>query len=178
MKVSLISPRAGFTLLELTVVIMMGMIIAALALALFNQQLAFLRIYQTQNFLAEEAPIINTCVSKLVSGADRIRLHGSVNDALNGTDPRATDASAPVMILNFRQPDGSMRASILAFETIGGVEALYYYIVPEAGPLGSPEWFITRTAANVTFSLDQGVIRCSVTGPAREVIHYAVSMQL
>ncbi len=49
----------GFTLVELTLAITLGLMIASMAMALFNQQLAFLRIYRVQDFLTEEAPIIN-----------------------------------------------------------------------------------------------------------------------
>lgn len=165
----------AFTLLELTIAMMVGLIVATLIISLFNQQLAFLRIYQAQNFLTDEAPVINTYVTRLITGADRIRLHSTVTDAINGTNARAS--ASPVMVLNFRQADGTMRASILSFETRSGVKALYYYIVPKTGALGNPQWFITRRASNVLFSLDQGVIRFNITGPASESITYAVTMQ-
>ena len=45
--------RRGFTLVELSVAMMMGMAIGAMVLALFNQQLAFLRVYKAQSFLTE-----------------------------------------------------------------------------------------------------------------------------
>ena len=35
---------------------LMGMATGAMVLALFNQQLAFLKIYRSQNFLTDEAP--------------------------------------------------------------------------------------------------------------------------
>jgi hypothetical protein len=109
MKRPLHPVRRGFTLLELTIVMMMGMATGAMVLALFNQQLAFLRIYKTQNFLTEEAPVVSVYVSRLIGKADRFRLHDSVADALAGHNPRLTDS--PVVVLNFRQPDGTMRAS-------------------------------------------------------------------
>ncbi|MES2996141.1 MAG: prepilin-type N-terminal cleavage/methylation domain-containing protein [Verrucomicrobiota bacterium] len=168
--------RTGFTLVELSIAISLGLIVSSLVLALFNQQLAFLRIYQQQNFLAEEAPLINTHVSRLISGADRFRLHATVDDALNGVNARITES--PVMVLNFRQPNGAMRASLLSFEDRGSGNALYYYIVPLAGEIGEPEWFITRRAQNIHFLVEEGVVRMEVTGPADERITYSVSMQL
>ena len=99
--------RRGFTLIELSVAIMMGLATGTMVIALFNQQLAFLKIFKAQGFLTEEAPIISTYVSRLVGKADRFRLHDSVADALSGTNPRLTES--PVVVLNFRQPDGTMR---------------------------------------------------------------------
>ena len=126
----------GFTLVELSVAIMIGMMTGAMVLALFNQQLAFLKIYQAQNFLTEDAPIVSLYVSRLVGKADRFRLHDTVANALAGTNPRLTPS--PVVVMNFRQPDGTMRASILSFEDRGAGLALYYYVVPVSGVLSAP----------------------------------------
>jgi hypothetical protein len=167
--------RRGFTLVELTIAIMLGLATGTMVLALFNQQLAFLRIFKAQGFLTEEAPIISMYVSRLVGKADRFRLHDSVADALSGANPRLTPS--PVVLLNFRQPDGTMRKTILAFQNLGSGTGLYYYVVPLAGTLGSPEWAVTKAPANVLFSMDQGVLRMTLTGPNAEQIVYSGTMQ-
>ena len=175
MKVSPRRIRRGFTLIELSVALIMGVMISAMIMALFNQQLAFLNIYRTQNFLTEEAPMISNYVSKIVGRAERFRLHDSLDDALTGTNPRLTPS--PVVVLNFRQPDGSMRASILAFEDRGTGPALYYYIVPDTGTLGDPQWHLTNKPSNVQFSMEQGILRMILTGPEGESITFSGSMQ-
>ncbi len=175
MKTSPKRLRRGLTLIELTVAIMMGMATGGMVLALFNQQLAFLKIYQSQNFLTEEAPVISVYVSRLIGKADRFRLHDSVADALSGTNVRLT--SSPVAVLNFRQPDGTMRATILSFEDRGDGPALYYYVVPVNGVLGEPQWAVSRRPSDVSFSLEQGVLRMRLTGPAGEQITYSGTMQ-
>lgn len=167
--------RRGFTLIELSVAMMMGMAIGAMVLTLFNQQLAFLRVYQAQNFLTEEAPMISLYVSKLVGKADRFRLHDSVDDALSGQNPRTT--SSPVVTLNFRQPDGTMRASILSFEDRGSGPTLYYYVVPTTGVLAEPQWFISDKPEDVDFLIHEGVLRMVLTGPEGEQITYSGAMQ-
>lgn len=169
------SLRRGFTLVELSVVMMMGMLTGTMVLALFNQQLAFLKIYQAQSFLSEEAPVVSMYVSRLMGKADRFRLHDSVSDALAGRNPRLT--SSPVVVLNYRQPNGTMRASILSFEDRGNGPALYYFVVPAAGVLGDPEWAVTTKAANVEFSMEQGILRMKLTGPSDEQITYSGTMQ-
>lgn len=175
MKIPVRKHTKAFTLLELSIALMMGMLTGSMVLALFNQQLAFLRIYQAQNFLGEEAPMITTYVSKLVSEADRFRLHDSLGDAKTGANPRLTPS--PVIVLNFRQPDGTMRASILSFEDLGSGPALNYYIVPSSGQLGSPQWTVSKQPSNVQFSMEQGVLRMTLTGPAGEQIIYSGTMQ-
>jgi hypothetical protein len=175
MKTTFHRIRRGFTLIELSIAMMMGMLTGSMVLALFNQQLAFLKIYQAQNFLTEEAPVISMYVSRLVGKADRFRLHDSVADALAGTNPRLT--ASPVVVMNFRQPDGTLRASILSFENRGTGLALYYYVVPVSGVLGTPQWSVTSKPSNVQFSMDQGVLRMILTGPAGEQITYSGTMQ-
>lgn len=167
--------RRGMTLVELSVGMMLGMMMGSMILALFNQQLTFLKIFKAQNFLSDEAPIISTYVSRLVGKADRFRLHDSVADALAGTNPRLTDS--PVVVLNFRQPDGTMRATILSFENRGTGNALYYYVVPVSGVLGEPQWAVTKAPTNVTFSMVEGVLRMVLTGPNNEQITYSGTMQ-
>jgi prepilin-type N-terminal cleavage/methylation domain-containing protein len=167
--------RRGFTLIELSIAIMLGLAIGTMVISLFNQQIAFLKIYQAQTFLTEEAPMISHHVRQLVGKADRFRLHDSVNDALSGANPRLT--ASPVLLLNFRQPDGSMRASIMAFQNLGTGNALYYYVVPANGVLGSPQWAISKKPTNVLFSMDQGVLRMTITGPNNEQITYSGTMQ-
>lgn len=167
--------RRGFTLLELTIAMMVGMMTSTMVLALFNQQIAFLNMYKSQSFLTEEAPIISMYVSRLVGKADRFRLHDSVQDALSGTNARLT--TSPVVVLNFRQPDGTMRATILSFENRGSGPALYYYTVPVTGVLGEPQWAVTKSPTNVQFSMNQGILLMTLTGPLNERITYSGTMQ-
>ena len=167
--------RRGFTLLELTIAIMVGMTVGATILAMLNQQVAFLKIFRAQSFLNEEAPIISNNVSKLLLTAERFRLHASVADALAGKNPRLTDS--PVCVLNFRQPDGTVRAGILSYEDRGQGNALYYYVVPVSGVLSDPEWAITKAPTNVSFSVESGIIRTRLTGPAGEELSFSGAMQ-
>lgn len=172
MKLTVHSIRRGFTLVELTVAIMLGMMTGSMVLAMFNQQIAFLSIYKQQNFLAEEAPVISMYVGSLVGKADRFRLHDSLQDALANKNPRGapTDPPSPVLVLNYQQPDGTaggttMRAAILAFHDIGSGPALYYYVVPVSGVLGAPQWKISSKPSKVDFQMENGVLRMALEGP-------------
>jgi hypothetical protein len=175
--------RRGFTLLELSIAIMMGMAIGSMTLLLFNQQLTFLKIFKTQNFLTEEAPVISMYVSRLIGKADRFRLHSTVQNALAGANEPVVSGTGqplpfPVLLLNFRQPDGTMRATILSFENRNSTGlALYYYVVPESGVLGEPQWAVTKIPDDVVFTMEQGVLRMRLTGPHDEMITYSGTMQ-
>lgn len=167
--------RRGFTLLELTVAMMVGMSVGSMVLAMLNQQVAFLKIFQAQSFLHEEVPIISNHVTKLLSTAERFRLHDSLADALAGTNPRLTDS--PVLVLNYRQPDGSVRAGILSYENRGQGDALYYYVVPPTGVLSAPQWAITSEPTDVSFSVESGILRTRLTGPAGEEVTFSGAME-
>lgn len=167
--------RKAFTLIELTIAITLGLATGTMLLSLFNQQLAFLRLYKAQSFLVEETPIISMYVSRLIGKADRFRLHDSVADALAGIRPRLT--ASPVVVLNFRQPDGSVQATMLSFENRGTGKALYYYVVPASGVLADPEWAVTKAPSDVTFAVEQGVLRMTLSGPNGEQVTYSGTMQ-
>jgi hypothetical protein len=180
MKKPLQRMRRAFTLIELTIGMMVGMAVATMLMTLFNQHLSFLRIYNAQSFITEEAPVISYYVSRMVGKSDRFRLHNTVADALAGINPVTTNAR--VLVLNFRLPDRAgqtdeMRASILAFEGTAGQMRLNYYVVPPTGAPGAPQWSITRRATDVRFALETGVLRMRLTGPNAEVITYSGSMQ-
>jgi hypothetical protein len=82
-----------------------------------------------------------------------------------------------VVVLNFRQPDGTMRATILSFENRGTGNALYYYVVPVSGVLGTPQWAVSKSPRNVSFAMENGILRMTLTGPNGEEITYSGTMQ-
>ncbi|MGC4016087.1 MAG: hypothetical protein QM755_16410 [Luteolibacter sp.] len=171
------SYRRGYTLIEMTIVIMLGLAIGSIVLTMANQQFTFLRIYSAQNFLVEEAPVISAYMNKLIGQAERYRLHTSLANAQAGTNPVLADAT--VLVLNFQEPDGTARAGILAFQDLGtgAGKALYYYVVPTTGTLGTPQWALTKRPKDVRFSIENGILRTRMTGPNDEVITYSGTMQ-
>lgn len=175
MKTGICKLRRGFTLLEMTIVLMISLMAGSMVMALFNQQMTFLRMFRAQSFITEEAPVISVYLNRMVGKADRFRLHASVSDALAGDNPRTT--SSPVCVLNFRTPDGDMRASILSFEDRGDGPALYYYIVPQSGVMADPQIMISNQPENVEFFLEQGILRTRLTGPEGEQLTYSGTSQ-
>lgn len=171
MKATVQRVRRGFTIIELTVAMAMGIATGAMVLALCNQQLAFLKLYKAQNFLTDEAPIISMYVSQLIGKADSFRLHNSVDNALSAANSNPLLTGCSVVVLNFRQPDGTMRTGILSFEDLGTGPALYYRVQ------GGTPWAVTKAPSAVDFSMSEGVLRMTLTGPKRERITYSGTMQ-
>ncbi len=168
--------RRGMTLIEMSIAIGLGMLISGMMMAVFNMQLSFLKMFRTQNFLTEEAPMISTYVSKIVGQADRFSLHPSLSNAFNEVNQQLT--ASTVARLYYRQPDGSYRSAILAFEDRGSGDQLYYFVVPQGGgPLPAPEWSVTRVPEDVSFAVIDGILSMTLTGPNAEEITYSGTMQ-
>lgn len=165
----------GFTLIELSLAIATGMAVATLLLSLVNQQLTFLRIFSAQNFLTTEAPMINNYLSKIIGKADGYRLYDSIADIEAGNPPVMGDA--PVILLRFKEPDGTVQASVLAFEDPGEGQGLYYRMV-NGGDLADPEWALTKRPSNVVFAIERGILRVRITGPNQEELVYSGAQQL
>lgn len=181
MKSHLSHLRRGFTLIELSIAMMIGLATGSMVIALFNQQLAFLKLYKDQNFLTDEAPIISMYVSRLIGKADRFSLYDTIDDARLEQNSRMNDSSVEplpkVVALVFRQVDGTNRKTIMAFENRDGRSALYYYVVPPNGVLGTPEWAISKAPQDVSFTMENGILRMTLTGGQNEQITYSGTMQ-
>lgn len=175
MKNFLLHTRKGFTLVELSIAIMIGMATGGMVLTLFNQQLAFLKLFRNQGFLTEEAPIINNYVSRLIGRADRFRLHATKAEALRGDNPTLLPSN--VVVLNICRPDGSFGAGILEFVQEGAAKGLYYSIANADGSSPDPQWAITKTPDDVDFQINQGVLQMVLTGPNQERITYSGTTQ-
>jgi len=175
MKITSKLRRRGLTLIEMTLAMSLGMTIAVMMLAMVNQQVAFLQLFSAQSFLTDEAPMVGMYVGKMAGKADRFRLHATLDDALAGRNPQLGESK--FMVMNYRQPDGTVRASILAVETRNGRDVLNYYLVPTVGSIAAPQWSITKKATRVRFSVEEGILRMRLTGPAREQITYSGTMQ-
>ena len=66
-------------------------------------------------------------------------------------------------------------SSFPAFRQQG--DALYYYVVPVSGVLSAPQWAITSEPANVSFSVESGILRTRLTGPSGEEVTFSGSME-
>jgi hypothetical protein len=166
----------GYTLIELTMAMSVGIIISAIMMSLVNQQLAFLKIFRAQNFLVTEAPMLNNYMVKVIGNADSYRLYASVEDLVAGRAQVMADA--PVIMLRFKEPNGTFRASVLSFENPGTGSGLYYRMVNSSGVLGTPSWALSKRPTNVRFSIEQGILRVRVSGPNGEQVIYSGAMQL
>ena len=170
--------RRGYTLVELTLAMLIGMMIAGITLMLFNQQMAFVRIFNAQDFLTREAPLINNYVVKVLGGADGFRLYTDMSSLRTGGSPVLSNAK--VLVLRFRESDGTMGTSMISWEDPGSGlgQGLYYRLIPTSGTIPTaPDWALSKRPAEVTFAVEQGLLRMRISGPNGEELVYSGTEQ-
>lgn len=165
--------RRGYTLIELSLAMMTGLMIATMLLAIFQQQVSFLQIFHRQSFLTTEAPIINNYLSRIMGTADGFRLYSSVDSLRSGGD--AVTEDAPVLMLQFKQ-GGIFRAAVLSF--VEGDGLYYRHVTTNAEINENSGWCLSKELQDVNFSIVEGILRIELTGPNDEVITYSGSQQL
>ncbi|WP_200279448.1 prepilin-type N-terminal cleavage/methylation domain-containing protein [Haloferula rosea] len=170
--------KRGYTLVELTLAMSVGMMVAAISLMLFNQQMSFLRIFRAQDFLVREAPLISNYMVRVIGSAEGYQLFSDMASLRSGDGAVLEDAK--VLVLRFMESDGTERASVLSFEDPGGGlgPGLYYRLIPDSGVVGSPDWAISKEPADVTFAVEQGILRMTLSGPNGEELVYSGTQQL
>lgn len=168
--------KKGFTLVEMTVVIVFGMALSSAGMLLLNQQIQTIQRLNAQDFILREAPQINTTLTALLSRADAIRLHDNFNDAVLDQNPVLADGK--VLIAAFRNIDNTTTFGIISFETVAGTDRLnYYFYDPSSTPptQGSPSWTVSRDIGLASFNLVDGLFQAALTGPGGEQLTYTVS---
>ena len=165
--------KKGFTLVEMTVAILVGLMISAAALSLMNNQILTFNILKTQNFLVAEAPQINNTLNRIVSRGSFARLYPSFEDATASTNPTLTDADTLLLVFPSTQQSGAALEApsfgVIAFDEPNN--NLDYYPVADLASLNaldpdnSPHWNISNQVANINYFIQNGVLRIRVTGP-------------
>ena len=182
MKISITNhqQRQGFTIVELTVVMLIGLMISAATLGLFSNQIAMFSTLRTQNFLLRDAPQINSTLNKIVPRANAFQMFASIN---NLADANGVTADASVLALRFNSPTVAAQGdatlnftySVIAFDAATG--NLNYYnnlIAPSAINANTPpSWRISSNISNVVFFVQNGVIRARITGNSGEQITFS-----
>jgi hypothetical protein len=64
----------------------------------------------------------------------------------------------------------------LSFENRGTGKALYHYVVSDDGELNAPQWHVTKAPSDVSFAVEQGILRMTLTGPNNERVTYSGAM--
>ncbi|MGJ8661090.1 MAG: PulJ/GspJ family protein [Bacteroidota bacterium] len=174
----------GYTLVELTVTIVVGITVSAAALTLMSNQISAFNILKTQNFLIAEAPQINNTLNRIISRGTAFRVYPSFADATLSTSP--TMANGTTLVLVFQsagQTNGSPDAAAATYGVIdfdATNNSLDYYYTSDLTTIvqGTPSWNISKQATGVTHTVDaNGILRTTISGPSGESITYSATTQ-
>ncbi|NNC89851.1 MAG: hypothetical protein HKN82_15445 [Akkermansiaceae bacterium] len=182
MKIAPVSqpaPRRGFTLVELSMAVMLSMVIGGMSMMLMQQQVTHQRIVRAQDFLVKEAPLINNALTTIMARADAFRIHETLEDAV--ADTNAVTTGGRVLVVGFQNPDGSRQFGLISFEDDGMDSFLGYYSIDQFTPFpgaGNPDWIISRSLTDATFFIQNDVFRVRLTGAAGESITYSGTPRL
>lgn len=178
-QTGLIRPiRRAYTLIELSVVMVLVMLVASTLTTMLHQQLNFFGWLNTQNFLVEKAPVTNNMMVRILSQADAFRIHTSKADALS--DINGVTANGSVLVLGFSQPDGSREYGLVEFSKASGKNTgeIRYYTLNQAGDTSVSSWRVSSGIADVKFGITNGVLIMELTCPYGGKIKYAASSSL
>jgi len=177
----------AFTLLELTVMALVGALIASMSLVLFNTQVTSFRMIRTQDFLIHEAPQINNTLNQVIPRANFFRLYNDPDDVTAGINP--VIANANTLVLEFRNNSNAAQAALsnepLQPSRFGVITIdpatnnLNYYNLadPTDFDITMPSWTISSQVTNVVFFIQQGVLRTTITGPNGSQITHSTTTQ-
>ena len=172
--------RRGFTLIEATVALVLILLIAATSTTLLTQQFTYFRILQQQNFLVQDAPVINNMLSRILSQADAFRIHTNEAEAFDGS-PGLTNVAdnGNTLLIGYAQADGSRLFGLLTFvpptpgQLTGQLQFTNVDNVGGANVLGTP-WILSSRVNNVDFSIDaEGILLITLQDQFQSEITYA-----
>lgn len=164
--------QSGMTLLELTVGLMISLLIAAGVMSMLSNQLFFASYVQRQTFLLHESPQVSNIMSRMMFSADTVRLFSTKDDvAITGGTGVTTGARS--MLLAFRKPSAGFDYGLVNFDTTEKTLDYYNYDASTGSWPTDPSWTITSATEGVLFSVSNGVVLCTITGPNGEEVTFA-----
>lgn len=167
--------RKGYTLIELTVVLVLVMLIASSTLALFSQQVQFLNWWNTQKFIGEDAPFANSMIVRVFSKADAFKIYADRATALGGTGQGVTTGGGVIM-LGFSQADGSKDYGLIEYDATN--DKVDYHVLNDTASAVTSSWTIVSEVANASFEVVGGVMQLTLTGPYGGQVTYAANPSL
>src|SRR5258707_3895187 len=122
----------GFSLIELSIVVGASVLIASGVVGMFNLNLRMLNQAVRYQFVAKDAPFIGLLLTRTIGNAEDYRIYAS-RAAATGANG-APVITGPAIRLWMAQPGGTdqpYRQAVLSFETIGGPQALYFFLADD-----------------------------------------------
>ena len=146
---------AGFSLIELSLVMGVAIMVASAVVGMFNTHLQMMNQAIRYQFLAKDAPFIGLLLTRTVGNAEDYRIYGSRATATSTSGTPVL--SGPAVRLWMAQPNGTYRQAVLSFETIGGRKGVYFFLANDTTGVfpATPSWELAGgQLTNATFSFN------------------------
>lgn len=164
----------GFTLIELSIVMILVILIAGSLVTMMRQQVLFFKWWNTQNFIAEEAPLINSAVVRIFSNANNFTIFSDLNAIT--TQQAGVTADGDAILLIFSQPDGSSARGAIVFDSTEG--ELVYNNLNATGTSVTSSWVIARGIEDASFDVVADTMQLTLKGPYGGELTYAATPTL
>ena len=155
----------GFSLIELSIVVGASVLIASGVVGMFNLNLRMLNQAVRYQFVAKDAPFIGLFLTRTIGNAEDYRIYASRGAATSANG--APVLTGPAVRLWMAQPGGTYRQAVLSFETIGGRQAIYFFLANDATGAfpAAPSWELAGgQLTNATFDSSTGVLLATLNG--------------
>ena|ERR1035437_6784694 len=179
----------GFSLVEVSIVISIGIILATTLALLVNMHTQALEVIKKSKFLYEEAPTVGVVFKKTVGQANDYRVYRTTADAVRETG-EATGAvgtrslKGNAVKLEYRNQinQNLTHFAVIGMSSSGGKDILGYYNENAAGNLypANPDWILIEAPSGkitATFDLTGGVLTLTIVGPNYETVTYGATKE-
>jgi len=164
---SRVNPR-GFTLMEISTAMGLMVVLSAALVVMLQQHLSFMGMARRQNFLAQEAPQIGNILGRIFQQADHFFIYSSRESALGGGTPVIQNGTA--VRLFFKTAVQTTQERLIAAETSSKGTTLRFYTPQPDG--SETSWLICQGLQSAVFSVGEGILTVTLTGPNGEEITY------
>jgi hypothetical protein len=157
--------QAGFSLIELSLVMGVAIMVASAVVGMFNTHLQMMNQAIRYQFLAKDAPFIGLLLTRTIGNAEDYRIYAS-RAAATGTSGTPV-LTGPAVRLWMAQPSGTYRQAVLSFETIGGHKGIYFFLANDTTGVfpATPSWELAGgQLTNATFDASTGVLLATLNG--------------
>lgn len=182
MKTSSHKKKKGYTLIEMSVVMVLIVLIASTLSSMLGQQVQFMNWWNTQKFIAEDAPLVNNMVIRLFSNADAYRVHDGRTQAL---EQNVGELTGDTLLLGFAQPgndsnNATKQWGLIEYDDTND-RVRYTAVTNTNGTLtvnDANTWTMASGVEDAAFTVANGVLRVTLTGPYGGQVTYAATPTL
>lgn len=165
--------KKGYTLIEMSVVMVLIVLIASTLTSMLGQQVQFIRWWDTQKFIAEDAPLVNNMVVRLFSQADGFQVYDNTG--------AGTTANGDTLLLGFTNAgDGGKSFGRIQFDA--ATNSLEYSNMEDLGAglveVAGSTWTMASGVSGADFSVVNGIMELTLVGPFGGTITYAATPSL